>query len=47
MKSQHFNFYRTMFSLGYLDLSYVKSAAYWEVITEAEYKEITGEAYAA
>lgn len=38
-----FDFYRTMYKLGYLNKADVYEAAEWGVISAEEYKLITGE----
>jgi hypothetical protein len=40
-----FDFYKTMYQLGYLDKNYVHEAASWGVISLTEYQEITGEEF--
>lgn len=39
------DFYRTMYSLGYLDKNDVHEAAQWGVISASDYKIITGEEF--
>lgn len=41
-----FDFYNLFYGMGYLTLVELDEAAEWGVITEAEYKLITGKEYA-
>lgn len=40
-----FDFYNLAYYLGYLSLEEIEEAAYWEIITPAEFKQITGKEY--
>ena len=47
MKSTYFDFYNTFYKMGYLTKDIVHEAVELGVVTLEEYKEITGEEFAA